>query len=98
MSASAPVVFLVDVDNTLLDNDGVLEDLRRHVQLELGLACWERYRAILMDLWQELGYRDYLGALQRSRVEHPYDARLPRLSFVLMDYPFGNRLYPDALD
>jgi FMN phosphatase YigB (HAD superfamily) len=98
MSATAPVVFLVDVDNTLLDNDGVLDEMRKHVQLHLGLACWERYRAILVDLWGELGYRDYLGALQRYRVEHPYDARLTKLSLLLLDYPFGNHLYPGALD
>jgi FMN phosphatase YigB (HAD superfamily) len=98
MSATAPVVFLVDVDNTLLDNDAVLADLRQHVQRELGFGCWERYRAILVGLWEELGYRDYLGALQRYRVEHPHDARLPKLSLLLMDYRFGNRLYPRALD
>jgi FMN phosphatase YigB (HAD superfamily) len=98
MSATAPVVFLVDVDNTLLDNDGVLSDLREDVQRELDLVCWERYRAILVDLWNELGYRDYLGALQRYRVEHPHDARLPKLSLLLMDYPFDSRLYPGALD
>lgn len=98
MSATVPVVFLVDVDNTLLDNDGVLDDLKHDVLRELGQACWERYRAILVDLWDELGYRDYLGALQRYRVEHPYDARLPRLALLLLDYPFGDRLYPHALD
>jgi FMN phosphatase YigB (HAD superfamily) len=98
MNATAPVVFLIDVDNTLLDNDAVLKDLRHQVQHELGLACWERYRAILVELWDELGYRDYLGALQRFRVEHPHDARLPRLSLLLMDYSFGSRLYPCALD
>jgi FMN phosphatase YigB (HAD superfamily) len=96
MSATASVVFLVDVDNTLLDNDGVLEDLRGQVEEELGQACWERYRAILAGLWAELGYRDYLGALQQYRVEHPYDARLPRLALLLLDYPFGRRLYPRA--
>jgi FMN phosphatase YigB (HAD superfamily) len=98
MSATAPVVFLVDVDNTLIDNDAVLEDLRHHVQDELGLVCWERYRAILVAVWEELGYRDYLGALQRYRDEHPHDARLPRLSLLMKGYPFGSRLYPGALD
>ena len=98
MSTPAPVVFLVDVDNTLLDNDAVLADLREYVQHEVGLACWERYRAILVQVWGELGYRDYLGALQRYRDVHPYDARLPRLSLLLQDYPFGSRLYPRALD
>jgi hypothetical protein len=98
MSGTAPVVFLFDVDNTLLDNDAVLDDLRRQVQAELGQAFWERYRAILVGLWDELGYRDYLGALQRYRDEHPYDERLPKLSLLMQDYPFGSRLYPRALD
>ena len=91
------LVFLLDVDNTLLDNDGVLSDLREDIQRELGLACWERYRAILVALWEELGYRDYLGALQRYRDEHPHDVRLPRLSLLLQDYSFDRRLYPQAL-
>ena len=98
MSASVPVVFLVDVDNTLLDNDAVLDDLRKHVQQEFGAECWERYWAILMALWDELGYRDYLGALQRYRNEHPHDPHLLALSFFLLDYPFADRLYPGALD
>jgi FMN phosphatase YigB (HAD superfamily) len=98
MSATVPVVFLVDVDNTLLDNDAVLGDLRRHVRQEFGAACWDRYWAILMTLWDELGYRDYLGALQRYRMEHPRDPHLLALSFFLVDYPFADRLYPGALD
>jgi FMN phosphatase YigB (HAD superfamily) len=98
MSATAPVVFLVDVDNTLLDNDAVLADLEEHVRQEFGAACWERYWAILMTLWDELGYRDYLGALQRYRIEHPRDPHLLALSFFLVDYPFADRLYPGALD
>jgi FMN phosphatase YigB (HAD superfamily) len=98
MSATVPVVFLVDVDNTLLDNDAVLDDLRRHVQQEFGADCWERYWAILMALWDELGYRDYLGALQRYRIEHPRDPHLLALSFFLVDYPFADRLYPGALE
>jgi FMN phosphatase YigB (HAD superfamily) len=98
MSAAVPVVLLVDVDNTLLDNDAVLDDLKQHVQQEFGRACWERYWAILMALWDELGYRDYLGALQRYRIEHPHEPHLLALSFFLVDYPFADRLYPGALD
>jgi FMN phosphatase YigB (HAD superfamily) len=98
MSATVPVVFLVDVDNTLLDNDAVLDDLRQHVQQEFGAECWDRYWAILMALWDELGYRDYLGALQRYRIEHPHDPHLLALSFFLLDYSFADRLYPSALD
>lgn len=91
-------VFLVDVDNTLLDNDQVQRDLQAHLEREFGAACRERYWTILEELFRELGYRDYLGALQRYRVEHPHDAHLLSMSSFLVDYPFANRLYPGALD
>ena len=91
-------VFLVDVDNTLLDNDRIQADLRRHLEREFGAACRDRYWAILEQLFSELGYRDYLGALQRYRVEHPKDIHLLSMSFYLVDYRFANRLYPGALD
>jgi FMN phosphatase YigB (HAD superfamily) len=94
----APIVFLVDVDNTLLDNDHIQDDLKRHLEREFGAACRDRYWAILEQLFAELGYRDYLGALQRYRVEHPRDPRLLSMSSYLVDYPFANRLYPAALD
>jgi len=95
---TVPVVFLVDVDNTLLDNDRVQDDLRRHLEREFGAASRDRYWAILEALFVELGYRDYLGALQRYRAEHPRDVRLMTMSSYLVDYPFANRLYPGALD
>jgi FMN phosphatase YigB (HAD superfamily) len=98
MTAPAPVVFLVDVDNTLLDNDAVLDDLRQHIQQEFGAATWQRYWNILMALWDELGYRDYLGALQRYRIEHPHDMRLLQMPAFLADYPLAERLYPGAID
>jgi FMN phosphatase YigB (HAD superfamily) len=98
MTTRVPVVFLVDVDNTLLDNDAVLEDMRLHMQGEFGDAFWDRYWAILMSLWNELGYRDYLGAMQRFRLENPHDPNLLRLSFFLSDYLFADRLYPYALN
>ena len=93
-----PVVFLVDVDNTLLDNDRIQEDLKRHLEREFGAASRDRYWTILEALFSELGYRDYLGALQRYRVEHPQDVHLMSMSSYLVDYPFANRLYPGALD
>jgi FMN phosphatase YigB (HAD superfamily) len=93
-----PLVFLVDVDNTLLDNDHVQADLRRHLEREFGAACRDRYWAILDALFEELGYRDYLGALQRYRVEHPHEVHLLSMSSYLVDYPFANRLYPGAID
>jgi FMN phosphatase YigB (HAD superfamily) len=95
---SSTTVFLVDVDNTLLDNDRIQADLRRHLEREFGTVCRDRYWAILEQLFTDLGYRDYLGALQRYRVEHPKDIHLLSMSSYLVDYPFANRLYPGALD
>jgi len=94
----APIAFLVDVDNTLLDNDRIQHDLRRHLEREFGVECRDRYWTILEALFVELGYRDYLGALQRYRVEHSQDMHLMSVSSYLVDYPFANRLYPGALD
>ena len=98
MSASERTVFLVDIDNTLLDNDRIQADLKRHLERDFGAACRDRYWAILEQLFVELGYRDYLGALQRYRVEHPKDIHLLSMSSFLVDYPFANRLYPGSLD
>jgi FMN phosphatase YigB (HAD superfamily) len=86
------------VDNTLLDNDRVQEDLRNHLEDEFGAKSRDRYWAILEGLRSELGYTDYLGALQRYRVENLYDPRLLSMSSFLVDYPFADRLYPSALD
>ena len=94
----AELVSLVDVDNTLLDNDRVEVDFKRQLEQDFGQGAVERYWAILGDLWHELGYRDYLGALQRYRIEHPLEPRLLEMSSYLVDYPFANRLYPGALD
>jgi len=97
-TAGDGIVFLVDVDNTLLDNDRVQADLRRELEREFGAASRDRYWTILESLFLELGYRDYLGALQRYRVEHPRDVHLLEMSSYLVDYPFANRLYPGSLD
>jgi FMN phosphatase YigB (HAD superfamily) len=93
-----PLVFLVDVDNTLLDNDAIQQDLKEHLEHAFGVAARERYWRILEDLFTQLGYRDYIGALQRYRAEHPRDVELLSMSSFLMDYPFGDRLFPAALD
>lgn len=98
MTRPHPLVFLVDVDNTLVDNDGIQQDLKDHLERTYGLAARERYWRILEDLFTELGYRDYIGALQRFRVEHPREVELLAMSSFLMDYPFADRLYPDALE
>jgi FMN phosphatase YigB (HAD superfamily) len=91
-------VFLLDVDNTLIDNDAVTEDLRRHLVAAFGAECEREYWAIFEELRREIGYADYLGALQRYRAEHPRDPQLLRISLFLLHYPFANRLYPRALD
>jgi FMN phosphatase YigB (HAD superfamily) len=94
---SQPMVLLFDVDNTLLDNDAVQEDLGEHLQTEFGRPARDRYWAIFETLRSELGYADYLGALQRYRMEDPDDPQLLRMSGFLIDYPFPTRLYPGAL-
>ena len=96
MSRLHPIVFLVDVDNTLIDNDGIQQDLKDHLERTYGVGARDRYWAILEDLMEELGYRDYIGALQRFRVEHPRDIELLAMSSFLLDYPFADRLYPNA--
>jgi FMN phosphatase YigB (HAD superfamily) len=99
---SDDVVFLFDVDNTLLDNDRVIADLRVHLADAFGPASAERYWTIFEAMRGELGYVDYLGALQRYRavVGDSGDAaqRLLQISSFLIDYPFADRLYPRALD
>src|SRR5881409_3707599 len=98
MTEGRNVVFLLDVDNTLLDNDRVAEDLKRHLTREVGAQRQERYWAIFEELRVELGYADYLGALQRYRVENPRDPHVLAVSSFLVNYPFANRLYPESLD
>jgi FMN phosphatase YigB (HAD superfamily) len=95
---SQRAVFLFDVDNTLLDNDHVTRDLRRYLGSMFGEQCERRYWTIFEEIRAELGYADYLGALQRYRLEHPRDPHLLRVSSFLIDYPFANRLYPGSLD
>jgi FMN phosphatase YigB (HAD superfamily) len=92
------VVFLLDVDNTLLDNDRVTADLRRHLEREVGHERQLRYWALFEELRAELGYADYLGALQRYRIEYPRDPHLLTVSSFLINYPFANRLFPESLD
>ncbi|HEX9110902.1 MAG TPA: HAD family hydrolase [Terriglobales bacterium] len=98
LDAKPGTVFLFDVDNTLLDNDRVAEDLRRHLASKVGEASEQRYWEIFEQLRTELGYADYLGALQRYRVERPRDPKLLEVSYFMVNYPFANRLYPESLD
>jgi len=98
MTSPNEVVLLFDVDNTLLDNDRVQDDLRNHLEREFGAESRDRYWSIFEELRAELGYADYLGALQRYRLEDLCDPRLLLMSSFLVDYPFANRLYPGSLD
>lgn len=95
--ASGDVVFLLDVDNTLLDNDRFAADLRARLTQDFGAAECERYWKLYNDLRQQFGYADYLGALQQFRDGCSDDQRLLLISDFLLDYPFSERLYPRAL-
>ena len=92
------VVSLLDVDNTLLDNDRVTEDLRTFLNEDVGADAATQYFELFEELRDELGYADYLGALQRFRDKHPRELRVLRASHFLIDYPFANRLFPQSLD
>ena len=92
------MVFLLDVDNTLLDNDRIITDLQQHLIQAFGAKCQERYWAIFEELRVELGYADYLGALQRYRAENPRDPKFLQTSSYLLDYPFADRLFPGSLE
>jgi haloacid dehalogenase-like hydrolase len=91
-------VFLFDVDNTLLDNDRITADLRRYLGREVGAGPAEQYFEFFEELRRELGYADYLGALQRYRIRHPRDPHVLAVSSFLVNYPFANRLFPGSLD
>jgi len=96
-SAATAIVFLLDVDNTLLDNDQVIADLAAYLEREAGTVRAQCYWTIFEQLRSQLGYADYLGALQRYRIEYPHDPGLLAISRYLIDYPFADRLLPKAL-
>ncbi len=98
MTQPAPVVFLLDVDNTLLDNDRIIDDLKCYLTQAFGAEREQRYWAIFEERRGELGYADYLGALQRYRLDNPGDPNFLQVSFYLTEYSFANCLYPGSLD
>jgi len=95
---SEHVVFLFDVDNTLIDNDHIVADMKHNLERDIGSEQQTRYWEYFEELRTELGYADYLGALQRYRVNHPRDFGIIAVSYFLMNYHFANRLFPCALD
>jgi FMN phosphatase YigB (HAD superfamily) len=97
MTETHDVVFLFDVDNTLLDNDRVQAELSEHLAGAYGVAARDRYWEIFEQLRSELGYADYLGALERYRIEELHNPAVLQMSNWLVDYPFADRLYPGAL-
>ena len=94
----ADIVFLLDVDNTLLDNDRFGADLGARLEQAFGADQRDRYWAIFTALREALSYADYLGALQKFRFGLDDDPQLLQLSSFLLDYPFADRLYPRALE
>ena len=96
--ADQKTIFFFDVDNTLVDNDHVIADLMRHLEHDIGHEQQQRYWTLFEELRSQLGYADYLGALQRYRLEQPRDFNILSVSSYLLNYPFANRLYPNSLD
>ena len=91
------LVFLFDVDNTLLDNDRFQSDLFRHIEREFGRAARKRYLELFEELRKKLGDADYLGALERYRQQDLHDPRFLHMANWVIEYPFPDRLYPGAL-
>jgi len=91
-------VILLDVDNTLLDNDRFGADLGDRLEQLFGAAERERYWTIFAALRGELGYADYLTALQKFRLAIANDPQLLLMSAFLLEYQFAERLYPHALE
>src|SRR5690349_9808964 len=98
MTQTNKTVFLLDVDDTLLDNDAAQAGYLEHIRVNFGPEAADRYWAIFQELFQQLGYADYLGALQRYRLENQQDQRLLGMSSFLLGYPFADLLYPRALE
>ena len=98
MPDRTPVVFLLDVDNTLLDNDRIVQDLRNYTTEQFGDSGMKEYWTIFDAMRAELGYVDYLGSLQRYRIANPHDHRCLRISSFLLEYPFADRMFPGAYD
>ena len=98
MTGTNGIVFLFDVDNTLLDNDKVRSDLSEHLEKSYGATARDRYWTIFETLTEKLGYSDYLGALELYRLEDLHSPALLRMANWMVDYPFADRLYPHARD
>jgi FMN phosphatase YigB (HAD superfamily) len=92
------IVFLLDVDNTLLDNDGFAVELSAHLDELFGADQRLRYWQIFEDLRAKSGVADYLGSLQAFRLGLDDDPKLLDVSQFLLEFPFSKLLFPRALD
>jgi len=97
-AALDPVFFLVDVDNTLFDNDRFAVELSAHLEKSFNVAERERYWSLHKKRWAEFGISDYLGTMQEFRQGLQNDPALLKMSSFLLDFPFGDLLYPHALE
>jgi FMN phosphatase YigB (HAD superfamily) len=93
-----PLVVLLDVDNTLLDNDRFAVDLSAYLLKQFGADGRDRYWRLFAQRRDDLGYADYLGAVQAFRGGYDDDRDRLGLSAFVLDYPFAERLYPRALE
>jgi FMN phosphatase YigB (HAD superfamily) len=98
MTGRSSLVFLVDADNTLLDNDRIQDDLDRYIAATFDGDAAKTYWAIFEDLRERSGYADYLAAIQKFRLECGDEVRAQHLAGFLLDYPFAERIYPRALE
>ncbi|HEX7129282.1 MAG TPA: HAD family hydrolase [Rhodanobacteraceae bacterium] len=98
MTATHDIVFLFDVDDTLLDNDGIKDDLGSHIESVFGVQGRKLYDGIYEDVRRDVDYADYLGAIQRFRLQCGDEIRAQDLGAWMLEYPFAERLYPGALD
>jgi FMN phosphatase YigB (HAD superfamily) len=96
-ATAGEMVFLLDVDNTLLDNDRFTADLGSRLEQAFGAAQRDRYWQIFGDRREQLGLADYLGALQLFRSGLDDDPQLLGMSQYLLEYPFASLVYPGAL-
>ena len=98
MAQAHDTVILFDVDNTLFDNDGLQRDIGDYLVRNHGQAAHDRYWAIYEEIRGQVDYADYIGALERYRLEALHDPSLLRMSNWLLDYDFAGKVFPGALD
>jgi FMN phosphatase YigB (HAD superfamily) len=96
VSTANDLVCLLDVDNTLLDNDRFAADLGARLEGAFGAAERERYWRIFGKLRDELGRADYLESLQNLRAGLEDNPELLRMSEFLLEYPFAALVFPQA--